>query len=369
MLVYVLAFLFAMGLLVFVHEFGHYAAAKRLGVGVTKFSIGFGPRLFGFERGGTEYVVSAIPMGGYVKLVGEKPGERVSEALRSMSFAEKPPRVRFLVAVAGPFSNMVLAVVMFWVAFVAGVPMVSPTIGRVSDGSPAAEAGLRAGDRVVSIDGREPESWSAMTRMIRRGRPGEALAVVFERNGERFGAKVTPQVAETKNIWGEPSRERVIGVFAGGVPREVRFGPVAAVGKAVRYSGEMVALVATALWKLVVGALPADSLGGPLRIAQIAGSAAKVGFMSLLTFTAALSVNLGVLNLVPIPVFDGGHIAFSAVEFLSGRPIHAKAYNVANWIGVVVAVSLTVLVFYNDAVYYVKARASGAPRAAAAKQN
>ncbi|OGP77557.1 MAG: RIP metalloprotease RseP [Deltaproteobacteria bacterium RBG_16_64_85] len=343
-----IAFVVVLGILIFVHEFGHFIVARRLGVGVTKFSFGFGPKLFGVRRGETEYLVSAIPLGGYVKLVGESDGDDVPEPLRSRSFSHKPVWVKMAVVAAGPLGNLLFAVLVFWIVFLGGVPALTPRIGNVLPDSPAARAGLKAGDVVVRIGGTTISTWEELAARIRQEGAGSELSMTVRRDGKEFTVKVSPEIREGKNIFGEKVQEPKIGIVAGQEIVRQKLGPVSALLRAGRETGKLVELTGMTVVKLLTRVLPSDTLGGPILIAQLAGDQARQGVSPFAYFLGLLSVNLGILNLLPIPILDGGHLLFFSIEALRRKPLSPQARALAQQVGLAIILMLTALVFYND---------------------
>jgi regulator of sigma E protease len=342
------AFVVVLGILIFVHEFGHFIVARRLGVGVTKFSFGFGPKLFGVQRGETEYLVSAIPLGGYVKLVGESDGDEVPEELRARSFSHKPIRVKMAVVAAGPLANLLFAVLVFWIVFLDGVPALTPKIGNVLPDSPAARAGLKGGDVIVRIDGEAVSTWEELAARIRREETGREISLTVRRDGKEFTVRVAPEIRDGRSIFGEKVREPKIGIVAGQEIVRKKLGPVAAFLRAGQETGKLVELTVMTVVKLVTRVLPSDTLGGPILIAQLAGDQARQGVSPFAYFLGLLSVNLGILNLLPIPILDGGHILFFSIEALRRKPLSPQARAMAQQVGLAIILMLTALVFYND---------------------
>ena len=276
-MIYFLSFIVVLGILIFVHEFGHFIVARKLGVGVTKFSFGFGPKLFGFKRGETEYILSAVPLGGYVKLVGESDGDDVPEEDRERSFSHKPLRIKTAVVAAGPVANLLFAVLVFWVVFLGGVPALTTAIGDVVKGTPAERAGLRKGDVVLRIDGEAVASWEDLAARIRRTPPGGTLAIDVRRGAEEHTVRVTPEASEGRSVFGEKISEPKIGVVAGQEIVYRKMNPVSAFGRAAGETWKLVHLTAMTVVKLVTRVLPSETLGGPIMIAQIAGDQARQG--------------------------------------------------------------------------------------------
>ncbi len=446
-----LSFIFILGLLIFVHELGHFLVAKRAGVGVLKFSLGFGRRIFGVRRGETEYLVSAIPLGGYVKMVGEDPREVVIDETGECydatgqplnlerSFAHKSVWSRIAIVMAGPGANFVLAVVLFWGVFtlvgrpgfppVAGKPeqgsaadaaglragdrilavmgspvktwgdvtaaveasggkpvslrieregvareltvaprqetftdlfgderqawaigvgpFISTTVGRVMDGFPAAGAGVKAGDRIVAINGEPVETWKDLAGRI-HNRAGQEIVLVVERGGERFPITVTPKATTQQDVAGETATVGRIGISPVESFVYHRLDPVTALVGAVERTAATSVTILWVLGKMVEGAVSPRTIGGPILIAQMTGEQIQQGFLNLIFFTALLSINLGVLNLLPIPILDGGHLCFFFIELLRGKPLSVKKREMAQRVGLVLLVALMVFAFYND---------------------
>jgi regulator of sigma E protease len=337
-----------LGLLIFVHELGHFLVAKRSGVTVLRFSLGFGPRLFGFKRGDTDYCLSLIPLGGYVKMLGEELGEEIEEEQRSTSFSFQPVSKRIAIVLAGPFSNFLLAIVIFaFIYALSGIPQLTPEIGSVSAGSPAEKAGLMAGDKVTVINGKAIGDWEELSGLIEK--LGEQpLTLQIERGEEHPTITVTPRVTEVKNIFGEPIKRAVIGITASGKISIKKENPLYAVYYSVLQTWHLSKLFLVTVGKLIEGVVSIKTLGGPILIAQMAGQQANEGLLNLIHFIALISVNLAVLNLLPIPVLDGGHILFFVIEGLLGKPIGQRKIEWAQKAGMLILLVLMVFVFYND---------------------
>jgi regulator of sigma E protease len=346
--IYFLSFIVVLGILIFVHEFGHFIVARRLGVGVTTFSFGFGPKLAGFRRGNTEYVLSAVPLGGYVKLVGESDAEEIPPEKRSESFHHKPVWVKMAVVIAGPLANLLFAVLVFWAVFLGGVPALTARIGEVLPDSPAARAGLQEGDLIVRVGDRQVATWEELASGIRRAGAGRELILGVRRGAEEFTLAVTPEIQEGKSIFGEKVLEPKIGVVAGQEIVRRELSVPAALRRAGAETGKLIYLTVMTVVKLVLRVVPSETLGGPILIAQIAGDQARQGISPFVYFLGLLSVNLGILNLLPIPILDGGHLVFFSIEALRRRPLSPQARAVAQQVGLAVILMLTALVFYND---------------------
>jgi regulator of sigma E protease len=342
---YILWAVLVLGVLIFVHELGHFLVAKRAGVSVLKFSLGFGPKIAGFTRGGTEYLLSAIPLGGYVKMLGEDPKEEVADLERS--FSAKPIGWRSLIILAGPGSNFLLAIAIFWVVFMVGVPTLTTKVGEVMEGFPAREAGLLRGDRIVGIEGQPIEKWEELAKQIHQS-PGRPVRLTVEREGKRFDVTVAPKATKQKNLFGEEQEIGLLGIAPAEEFLTERTNPITAFGKAVYKTYDLSVLILITFGKLLQGVVPAKTIGGPLLVAQMAGEQARLGILNLLFFTALLSINLAILNLLPIPILDGGHLFFALIEAARGKPVSLKKREMAQQVGLVLLVALMIFAFYND---------------------
>ncbi len=438
----IFALIVVLGVLIFFHEFGHFLLARFFGVGVERFSLGFGPRLFGFKRGRTDYRVSAVPLGGYVKMVGEDPDEEIPEDDIPESFTHQPAINRILIVVAGPVFNFLLPVIIFYGLFqIQGVRTLEPVIGQPEPGSPAQAAGLRAGDRItaideipvnsfeqlrevieagngrplslfvsrdgdaltfslrpematrpndfgedieaysigvfpllltvvgglqpggpaaaaglkigdriVAIDGRPIQSWGQMTDIIENSQ-GRPLEMMVARDGGKVTFTVTPVRREMKTGDGDEAERYIIGIsnawdFA--VQYE-RFGPIETMRRSLAETWRFVRLTIIGIGKMFSGSLSVkENLGGPIMIAQLAGESAKQGTYSFFSFMAIISITLAILNLLPIPVLDGGHLMFYTIEIIRRRPVDLKTREIAQQVGMIFLICLMALVFYND---------------------
>lgn len=356
----VISFIILLGILIFVHELGHFLFAKRLGVGVLKFSLGFGPKLIGKKIGETEYLISALPLGGYVKLIGEDPSEIVSQEDLQRSFQNQPLLKRTAIVAAGPVFNLLFAVVIFSVVFMIGVPVPTTKIGEVLKDSPAASAGLTQGDRIVAIDGNPVNKWDEMVGIIQK-RSGIKLILTIERNGKRFDISIIPEKKTTKNIFGEDKEIGMIGVASGGEFIQERASPPKAILKGFERTIDISILTVVGIVKLIQRILPAETIGGPLLIAQLAGEQASAGMTSFILFTAIISINLGIINLLPIPILDGGHLFFFLIEAIRGRPLSIKMREIAQQIGLFIIIALMIFAFYNDIMRFLSGKVLNSP--------
>jgi len=344
----IISFAIVLGVLIFVHEFGHFLLAKLMGVGVEKFSLGFGPRIVGKKIGMTEYLISAIPLGGYVKMVGESPEKELDESLLPLSFLHKSLFKRSLIVLAGPVFNLLLSVAIFFVFFqVSGLPIMKPEVGEVQEGMPAHEGGIRPGDRVVSIDGKPVTRWEEMADLIKQS-SGRPLRIEILRDERTVLVKVVPKLLSSRNLFGEQVEKYVIGITASGAVTIRQLNPFQSAVQGVLQTWQIAKLTVLAIGKIIAGTISAKTLGGPIMIAQLAGQQAEAGIINLIFFIALLSVNLGIINLLPIPVLDGGHLLFFLIEAVSRRPLNVKTREVAQQVGIFVLILLMIFVFYND---------------------
>ncbi len=349
MLTTIISAVVLLGVLIFVHELGHFLLAKRFKVGVTVFSLGFGPALFSFTRGETNYRLSAIPLGGYVRMVGEDPSEELAPELLPRSFNHKSPGQRLAIVAAGPLFNVLFAIVLYYfIAVSAGVPQLGTVVGDVMPATPAAAAGLQKDDVIVAIDGQPVRVWPEMVEKV-QGSQGQPLLLLVERGGKQLEFTLTPALDDAKNQFGEEVKVYRVGIQAspkGVYTRQVSL--LEGVSVALQKTWEAGSLIFMSVVKLISGSIALDNMGGPIKIAQIAGEAAQYGLAALAALAALLSVNLAILNLLPIPALDGGHLLFFTVEALTRRKPSLRFRERAQQVGVILLLLLMALVFYND---------------------
>ena len=443
----ILSFIIVLGVLIFFHEFGHFIVARLFGVGVEKFSLGFGPRLIGKKVGITDYRISAIPLGGYVKMVGEEPDADIDPADIELSFTHKHVAKRMLIVAAGPVFNILLAILIFFVFFsITGIDDIKPIIrqvqadsvaqkaglqvndlivsingeditawydldeaitaskgatltlgvarngdqvmiditpelkqgidllgdsisyydigisafpelkaivGEVNAGFPADKAGLKKGDQIVSIHGIPIETWRQMQSIISSS-GGVELSLFIKRDEEVFKVSLTPQQMETKNHLGEVEKRYLIGISTQqtAIPQAdlvtKRLNPIKAAVESIKRTYSVCVLMVRSVVKMIDGSIPKENLGGPIMIAKMAGDQAKQGIDKLVQFIAFISINLAIINLLPIPVLDGGHLLFFSIEAIKRRPVSIKVREVAQQVGLFILIMLMILVFYND---------------------
>lgn len=342
------SFLLVLSGLIFFHEFGHFTVARAFGIRVIKFSIGFGPRIWGMIRNGTDYCISAVPLGGFVKMLGEQPGEKIEPAQTPYSFSHRPVYQRALVVAAGPLANFLLAQMIFFVVFLFyGNPVLLPEIGTVKPASPAHTAGIRPGDILLSVNKNEVRTWNDVSKFIKSS-GGKIVHLKIKRGDRTLSLAVRPEITTTKNIFGEEVKIPLIGITAAGKLQIEKINPWTALKLSLDRTWELTKLTWEGFLKIIERVVPLSALGGPIMIAQMAGQQAEQGMLNLFYFMALLSINLGLLNLLPIPVLDGGHLFFYAIEAIIGHPLTTRQIQLAQYVGLMLLGSLMLLVFYND---------------------
>jgi regulator of sigma E protease len=362
---YVVPFLFVLSLVVFFHELGHFLVARWCGVRILVFSIGFGPQLIGFnDRHGTRWKISAIPLGGYVKFFGDEgvastPAAaprlaEMAESDKAQCFVFQPVRKRAAIVVAGPLANFGLAIVIFAGIFMLyGKQTMSARVDAVQPDSAAAAAGFQPGDLVVAINGSPVADFADMQRIVSES-AGETLNITVDRNGQQVVLKATPTLKEVKDNFGNVHRIGLLGISRSMAAEDLKIQPVAppqAVWMGVQETWFVIDRTLSYIGGVVVGREAADQLGGPIRIAQMSGQVASVGFVALIHLAAVLSVSIGLLNLFPIPLLDGGHLLFYAIEAMRGRPLSERAQEVGFRIGLAIVLMLMIFATFNDIVH------------------
>lgn len=361
---YLIPFLFVLTLVVFFHELGHFLVARLCGVRVLVFSIGFGPELLGFtDRHGTRWKLAAIPLGGYVKFFGDENAASVPDMAaaaamptdeRRYSFFHQNVGRRAAIVAAGPFANFLLAIIIFAGIFMFyGKQTTTARVDTIAPQSAAAAAGFQPGDLVAAINGRKVETFSDMQRIV-SGAAGQTLQVTVERNGQQLVLKATPTLREVKDNFGNVHRIGVLGISRSMAPDDLRLErvePLKALWLGVEETWFVVDRTLAYIGGVVVGREAADQLGGPIRIAQVSGQVASAGFVALMHLTAVLSVSIGLLNLFPVPLLDGGHLLFYAIEAIRGRPLSDRAQEVGFRIGLAIVVMLMIFATFNDIIH------------------
>lgn len=338
----------ALSVLIIVHEFGHFITARLVDVKIITFSLGFGKKLFSWKRGETEYAVSAMPLGGYVKLLGESPEEEVPEEEKERSFTNKTPFQRFLIVFAGPFFNLIFALLIIYFSLIInGYGTLPAKIERVMEGYPAYAAGVKDGDIILEINGTKIDDWHDLTREVAFA--GKApMKFVLQRDTGIYETTITPVEVEEKTELGNMTKRKKIGVEG---PREITWKKeslLTALPKSIEITYMMTQNMIRGIYHMIVGNISTKEIGGPIAILQLTGKQAKNGIWSLVTFVAFISINLGILNLLPIPVLDGGHILFNFIEIITRRKVPEKTIGIAQRIGLSLLCMLMAFAFYND---------------------
>ena len=363
---YLLPFLFVLTIVVFIHELGHFLVARWCGVGIKAFSIGFGPEIVGFnDRYGTRWKISWIPLGGYVKFIDDENaasaggGRKITRSADARgagatAFRASRSAQRAAVVAAGPIANFVLAIVIFTAIFgIFGERITAAKVDVVNPGSVAERAGFLAGDRVISIDGQAIESFGEMQRIVGMS-PDKPLHFVVERGGKTVDITVTPELKEITDHFGNTMRMGLLGIQRNAPPEEwtlQRHDPVTALVMALKETYFVVSRSLGYLYDVVTGRESADQLGGPIRIAQVSGQVATAGFVALLNLAAIISVSIGLINLFPIPMLDGGHLLFYGIEALRGRPLSEGTQEIGFRIGLAFVLMLMIFATWNDLIH------------------
>lgn len=342
-----ISFIILLGVLIFVHELGHFLAARMAGVGVLKFSLGFGPKIFGKKIGETEYVLSWIPLGGFVKLLGESGNEELSPEDEKRSFCKQSVWKRILIVLAGPSFNFFLAIIIFTVVLIYGLPNLTSDVGEVQKGGAAYEAGMQNGDKIISMNGIKIEFWEDI-RVIIAETKEKQIEVVVERGKDNKILMIKPRLSKSKNIFGEDVSAYLIGILPSQKTMIERRNPWDAILSSVSKTWEISKLTVLSVVKMIEGVLSPRTLGGPIFIAQVAGAQVKEGMIPFILFMAVLSINLGVINLFPIPVLDGGHIFFYLIEVVMRREVSVKVREWSQQIGFVFLLMLMLFVIFID---------------------
>ena len=338
--------LLVLSALIFFHELGHYMAARMMGVYVEVFSIGFGKKIASFHRWGTEWKIAMIPLGGYVKMKGQDDSDPTKISADDDSYNTKTPAQRIFILLAGPLANFVLAFVLYFVIALGGPNVLSPVIGKVVKDSPAFVAGLELNDTIRSINGVSITTWKEMAEIIKSS--DGALNLEIQRAGYIEHKMLTPKITQTTNMFNEIVQRKMIGIGSAGVSHTLELGVMDTLSYATEQTLFASTMIFTGLQKLITGDVPAKELGGVISIVKLTSDATDAGWMSVLFFAALISVNLGVLNLLPIPALDGGHIMFNLYEMITRNAPSEKVLinlTIAGW---VVLFSLMGLGLFND---------------------
>jgi len=338
--------LLVLSVLIFFHELGHFSAARFFGVRVDVFSIGFGKKLITKKIGDTQWSLSAIPLGGYVKMKGQDDTDPTKISYDEDSYNVKKPWQRIIILLAGPFANFLLAFILYFAIANLGVPKLLPYVGKVSENTPAYTAGLTKEDKIIQINGINIRFWEDLGKNINAAQ--NDITLLVERNQQLIKLQIVPKVIDDKNIFGEKITRRIIGISPSGKKETIYFGLVDGLNYAWEETKKASLLIVQSVEKLITGVVGADKLGGIITIVDVTAEASNAGLLALFFFTALISVNLGVLNLLPIPALDGGHIMFNLYEMFTGRTASEKVMLYITLFGWAILISLMMLGLYND---------------------
>ncbi|WP_295421707.1 RIP metalloprotease RseP [Sulfurovum sp.] len=342
----ILVALLVLSVLIFFHELGHFTAARFFGVQVDVFSIGFGKRLWTKKIGKTEWSLSAIPLGGYVKMKGQDDTDPTKVSYDPDSYNTKKPWQRIIILLAGPFANFLMAFLLYLAISYLGVPKLLTYVGEVRKDTPALQAGLQKEDKIIQINGHDIHYWEEIGKQINQSKG--AIYLVVERNHKLIDLTLQPKVIDDQNIFGEKITRRIIGISPLAKQTTVHYGFIDGFSYAWEETKKASTLIFQSVQKLLTGAVSTDKLGGIITIVDVTAQASSAGLLSLFFFTALISVNLGVLNLLPIPALDGGHIMFNLYEMLRGKAPSENAMYYLTMTGWAMLISLMVLGLYND---------------------
>ncbi|MEW6170744.1 MAG: RIP metalloprotease RseP [Candidatus Omnitrophota bacterium] len=344
-----LIFILILSILIVVHEFGHFWAAKRIGIKVEKFALGFGPKLFSFKKNDTEYLVCAIPLGGYTKLAGDNWEEFRGNKWEYLS---RGPGQKAQVVFMGPFLNYILALICFWLVFLIGYPTLSTKVGTVVDDFPAKKAGVLVGDRITAINDKKIKSWEELQKLIHEKKQGPIILSIL-REDKSLDISVDVRSEKVANILGQKKPVGLIGIRPADEVFIVKYNPIESFSIGFKRLIDLTALTYKAIWRLVTGAMSVqESVTGPLGIFYITSRAAHFGFGALLHVIAVLNVSLAIFNLLPLPVMDGGHLVLFVIERIRGRRLGQKFDEIITKIGISLLIFLATFIFLNDLIKF-----------------
>ncbi|MEW6008575.1 MAG: RIP metalloprotease RseP [Candidatus Omnitrophota bacterium] len=345
-----LIFLAVLSVLILIHEFGHFIVARRLGIRVERFSLGFGPKLFGIKGKETEYVICAVPIGGYVKMAGDS---RQTVRGEKDEFLSRPVGQRASIVIMGPIFNYILSFFCFWAVFFIGFPVLTSKVGSLIENMPAKEAGVKVGDRIISVDATATSYWEDVATIIHEKKEGEIVNLKIERDNKQIDMRIAPEFKKTKNLLGEEVTVAIIGIAPSEEAVEVRYGLLESLKLGATRLIDITSLTFQALGRMVIGGLSLrESVTGPLGIFFATTRASKYGLTALLHLVAVLGVSLGVFNILPVPLLDGGHLFFLAIERIRKKPLSLKLEELLNKISMSFLLLLVLVVFYNDLIRY-----------------
>ncbi|PHS32260.1 MAG: RIP metalloprotease RseP [Sulfurovum sp.] len=342
----ILVAIIVLSILIFFHELGHFAAARYFGVQVDVFSIGFGKKLYSKMIGKTQWSISAIPLGGYVKMKGQDDTDPTNISYDDDSYNSKKPWQRIVILLAGPFANFLLAFILYFAIANLGVPKLLPYVGTVGEDTPAYTAGIKKDDKIVQINGINILYWENIGKHINDSK--HTITLIVDRNQTLVTLQLTPKIIDDKNVFGEKITRRIIGISPSGEQTTVYFGLMDGLDYAWEETKKASLLIVQSVEKILTGVVGTDKLGGIITIVDVTAQASSAGILALFFFTALISVNLGVLNLLPIPALDGGHIMFNLYEIFTGKTASEKVMTYITIVGWVMLISLMLLGLYND---------------------
>lgn len=341
-------FVVILSILIIVHEFGHFMAARKLGVRVEKFSLGFGPQIFRKKKGDTEYSIAAIPLGGFVKLAGDNLEEFKG---KQDEYFSKPPGKRFWIIFSGAFVNYILGFLLFWLIFFVGYPTLTTKVGGLIDGFGAKEAGLQVKDQIIAIDGQQVVYWEDLQNIIQSKKAADKVELTLLRNNKEFTTAVKIKEKQFEDQIGKKHSIGLLGITPFDELIKVRHGFLKSFTLGIDKTGQLTVLTYQGLWRMVIGKLSIrESVTGPLGIFFITSKAASMGIIALLHLMAVLNVSLAVFNLLPLPILDGGHILFLGLEKIRRKTLGLKTERIITQVGVSIIITLVVFVTYNDIV-------------------
>jgi len=342
----ILTALLILSFLIFFHELGHFLAARFFGVRVDVFSIGFGKKVFSKVIGDTEYRLAMVPLGGFVQMKGQDDSDPTKQSKDDDSYNTKKPWKRIIILLAGPFANFLLAFFLYLAMANIGVTKLAPTIGSVGVDTPAAKIGLVKDDKVIEINGERVETWDDLSKLIKES-DGPLLVSILRGNKVKT-LMATPDIKEIKTIFGEPVKKRILGISPSGETLVLELSAIETLIFAYDETLKAATLIATSLQKLVQGVIPVQDLGGVIAIVDVTAQASEAGIIALFALTALISVNLGVLNLLPIPALDGGHIMFNVYEMITKKAPSESVLYKMTVVGWVFLLSLMTFTIFND---------------------